>query len=175
MAAVGVASAGVGRVAWRRVCVDALEGALGRVYQVRFFRVDMVTRACLASNQGSRFLQYIQVPSARKRGKRGGGERERKEADCVYDARVMKERECVWRQITCVMRQSCTAGSCLLVSEKPPMSRSHRPQAWRGEPEIPCSLGDEQDEDDSKPDPVTTSADWPRATHLMRISCLLSV
>ena len=93
----------------------------------------------------------------------------------MYDARVMKERECVWRQITCVMRQSCTAGSCLLVSEKPPMSRSHRPQAWRGEPEIPCSLGDEQDEDDSKPDPVTTSADWPRATHLMRISCLYNV
>ena len=103
MAAVGVASAGVGRVAWRRVCVDALEGALGRVYQVRFFRVDMVTRACLASNQGSRFLQYIQVPSARKRGKRGGGERERKEADCVYDARVMKERErvCVEADYVC--------------------------------------------------------------------------
>ena len=74
----------MGRVVWRLVCVDALEGALGRVYQVGFFRVEMVTRVCLASYQGSRFLQYIQVPSASKRGKRGGvRERERRQIACM--------------------------------------------------------------------------------------------
>ena len=76
----------MGRVVWRLVCVDALEGALGRVcgHQVGFFRVEVVTRACLASYEGSRFLQYIQVPSASKRGKRGGvRERERRQIACM--------------------------------------------------------------------------------------------